>query len=107
MSEEQPTETSPNFDDLHALDYICNELFTLYKTNHELVKVGDLLKAIEIRRKLSVSGTGEKIFWEMINKLREEELAGPPDPSARRKRPGRGKQKTAARDKSAKEEISQ
>ncbi|MCX6829489.1 MAG: hypothetical protein NT002_09450 [candidate division Zixibacteria bacterium] len=101
MSEDKP------YDDLQILEDVRNTLYKIFQDNPEKTKVGDLLKVIELKKKLSVSGTGEKKFWEMINKLREEELAGPPDPSARRKRPGRGKQKTAARDKSAKEEISQ
>ena len=101
MSEDKP------YDDLQILEDVRNTLYKIFQDNPEKTKVGDLLKVIELKKKLSVSGTGEKKFWEMINKLREEELAGPPDPNDRRKRPGRGKQKTAARDKSAKEEISQ
>ncbi len=94
-------------DDLQILEDVRNTLHKIFKNNPEKTKVGDLLKVIELKKRLSVSGSGEKKFWEMINKLREEELAEPPDPNVRRKRVGREKQKTAAQNKSAREEISQ
>ena len=101
MSEDKP------LNDLQILENVRNKLYEIFDNNPEKMKVGDLLKVIELKKKLSVSGSGEKKFWEMINKLREEELAGPSNPNVPRKRPGRGKQKTAAQNKSAREEISQ
>ncbi|MEW5923764.1 MAG: hypothetical protein AB1746_07240 [Candidatus Zixiibacteriota bacterium] len=37
-------------------------------------KVGDLLKVIEMKNKLSVTGKAEKKFWNMIDELRQETL---------------------------------
>lgn len=37
-------------------------------------KVGDLLKVIEMKNKLSVTGKAEKKFWDMIDELRQETL---------------------------------
>ncbi len=61
--------------DLEILEFIENELFKRFKNKNSKVKVGDLLKVIEMKNKLSVTGKAEKKFWEMINKIREEELS--------------------------------
>lgn len=37
-------------------------------------KIGDLLKVIEMKNKLSVTGKAEKKFWDMIDELRQETL---------------------------------
>jgi hypothetical protein len=60
--------------DLDILDYIKNRLYKEFRSDNSEVKVGDLLKVLEMKNKLSVTGKAEKIFWEMINKIREEEL---------------------------------
>ena len=49
-------------------------------------KVGDLLKVIELKRKLSVEGKGEKKFWDMVNKLRQEELSKPKKSASAKKK---------------------
>ncbi len=62
-------------DDLDVLEYIKNKLYEEFKSGNNKVKVGDLLKVMEMKNKLSVTGKAEKIFWEMINKIRESELS--------------------------------
>ncbi len=61
-------------DDLEMLDEIRNELYKKIKNEMEKPKVGDLLRVIEMKQKLSVEGKGEKKFWEMVNRIRTEEL---------------------------------
>jgi hypothetical protein len=39
-------------------------------------KVAELLKTLEVKRKLAPTDDREKVFWEMLNKLRVEELPG-------------------------------
>jgi hypothetical protein len=72
--------------DLEILEYIKNELFHEFMENKTNVKVGDLLKVIEMKNKLSVTGKAEKKFWEMINKIREEELSGKAKKRAKKSR---------------------
>jgi hypothetical protein len=43
--------------------------------NREIkVKVGDLVKIIELQNKLFTGPDAEEKFWEMIEKIRQEEL---------------------------------
>lgn len=74
MPEGTIDETKEQHGDLEILEYVKNKLFTDFKSNETNVKAGDLLKVIEMKNKLSVTGKSEKKFWEMINKIREEEL---------------------------------
>jgi len=37
-------------------------------------KVSDALKAIQLKQKLKKTSEAEKIFWELIEKIRKEEL---------------------------------
>jgi hypothetical protein len=61
-------------DDLDILEDLRNKLYEAINMNESQTKVGDLLKVIELKRKLSVEGKGEKRFWDMVNKIRQEEL---------------------------------
>jgi len=70
--------------DLEMLEEMRDTLFKAFKEG-ENVKVGDLLKIIELKRKLSVEGKGEKKFWEMVNEIRREELSKLPGKKNRRK----------------------
>jgi len=76
-------ENNKEYDDLEILTCIRDRLFKAFKDNEEQLKVGDLLKVIELKKKLSVGGKAEKKFWDMVNKIREEELS----PKASGKRP--------------------
>lgn len=64
-------------DDLDILEDLKRKIYAAIKTGEPQPKVGDLLKVIELKRKLSVEGKGEKKFWEMVNKIRHEELSKP------------------------------
>ncbi len=61
-------------DDLDILEDLRNNLYDAISNTESEKKVGVLLKVIELKRKLSVEGKGEKKFWEMVNKIRQEEL---------------------------------
>jgi hypothetical protein len=60
---------------LEILEMIIKKFDDDFAGNIEKIKIGDLLKVIELKEKLSVTGTVERTFWKMINKLRENELA--------------------------------
>lgn len=64
-------------DDLDILEDLKKKIYNAIKNNEPQPKVGDLLKVIELKRKLSVEGKGEKKFWDMVNKIRQEELSKP------------------------------
>ena len=64
-------------DDLDILEDLKQTIYNAIKKNESQPKVGDLLKVIELKRKLSVEGKGEKKFWKMVNKIRDEELSKP------------------------------
>ncbi len=69
-----PMDKKTKKSDQKMLDEIKEKIFKQIKENKIQLKVGDLLKILEIQKKLYAdSGTEEK-FWEMIEKLRQEEL---------------------------------
>ena len=55
-------------------DLISNYYKQLLKKGEEPVKLGDLLKMIELKRKLSPENSEQKKFWKMLNKIRKENL---------------------------------
>lgn len=74
MSKGKRTDKHEQHSDLEILESIKNKLYKEFRSDNSKVKVGDLLKVLEMKNKLSVTGEAEKKFWEMINKIREEEL---------------------------------
>jgi hypothetical protein len=69
-SEEQLEYSSVN----EMLDDLKNNIAKQIKSGTIKAKVGDLLKIIELQNKLSIDSSAEDKFWEMIEKLRQEEL---------------------------------
>jgi hypothetical protein len=76
--------------DLEILEDLKERLYQAIINNDAQQKVGDLLKIMDMKNKLTVSGKAEKKFWDLINKIREEELSAksrqpcqPPDRSKR------------------------
>ncbi len=55
-------------------DLIQNYYKQLEKNGDEKVKLGDFLKMIELRRKLSPENSEQKKFWKMLNKIRKDNL---------------------------------
>jgi len=60
--------------DLEILERMIKEFGRQQKKKYCDIEVRDVLKAIQLKHKLDPSGKGEKIFWELIDQLREEEL---------------------------------
>ncbi len=69
------SKSTDELDDLELLDELKEIVYNAIKKNEQPPKVGELLKIIEMKSKLSVSGKAEKKFWDMINKIREQGLA--------------------------------
>ena len=74
-----------SLDDLEILEYLKDKLYRAIENDKPQPKVGDLLKVIELKRKLAVTGKAEKKFWDMINAIRKEELTRPPKRTSRKK----------------------
>lgn len=60
--------------DQEMLEDIKDRIFKQIKENKIQLKVGDLLKIMEIQKKLFADSGAEEKFWEMIEQLRQEEL---------------------------------
>ena len=71
MESEQPqSKASEYIQKLEAIiDYHFEQL-----TELEQVKIGDLLKMLEIHKKLAPTSGEQKKFWEMVDQLRKKEL---------------------------------
>ena len=64
-------------DDLKMLDELirCSHQ-KLLESLEKHVKLGDFIKMIELRRKLAPGDSDQKQFWRMLERIRQEELAG-------------------------------
>lgn len=74
MKSDTDEQEKKKIDDLDLLEDLKKRIYNAIIEDEPQPKVGDLLKVIELKRKLSVEGKGEKKFWEMVNKLRKDEL---------------------------------
>ncbi len=72
-----PSNKNDNLDDLEILEQVKIKLYEKFRSDVENAKVGDLLKIIELQKKLSLSSPNEKKFWEMIKGIRESHLSKP------------------------------
>jgi len=77
MESNSESEDAKKIDDLDILEDLKLTIYNAIINKKPQPKVGDLLKVIELKRKLSVEGKGEKKFWNMVNKIRQEELSKP------------------------------
>ena len=60
--------------DLRLLELHINKFIEKLEKNGFEPKVQDALKAIQLKLKLAQTSDAEKIFWELIDQLRKEEL---------------------------------
>lgn len=60
--------------DLRVLEMLINKFIEKLEKNGFVPKVQDALKAIQLKQKLAQTSEAEKIFWELIDQLRAEEL---------------------------------
>ncbi|UCD16385.1 MAG: hypothetical protein JSV44_07925 [Candidatus Zixiibacteriota bacterium] len=75
-----------SLDDIEILERLRDDLYQAIMDNEPNAKVGDLVKVIELKRKLTVSGKAEKKFWDMINSIRKGELSGVMESKSEKKR---------------------
>ena len=81
------SDKSEIIDDLVILEEIKMKLYEDITGDNPTMKVGDLLKVIELKNKLSISGRAEKKFWKMVNQIRREGLTKPKKKSERQSTP--------------------
>lgn len=65
---------SQRISDLRLLELLINKFTEKLEKNGLEPKVQDALKAIQLKQKLAQTSEAEKIFWELIDQLRKEEL---------------------------------
>jgi hypothetical protein len=61
--------------DLEVLEEIQDKIIEELRSKEINPKVGDLLKALELKMKLKLPEEEKKKIWELINQLRKEELS--------------------------------
>lgn len=77
-------EEEKNLTDLEMLEDLKQKIHKGLK--YKSVKIGDLLKVIDMKNKLSVTGKAEKKFWDMIDELRRETLPGGAKPAKKKQK---------------------
>lgn len=65
-----------NHDSERFLDEVISHVSSKLKSGKHQVKVAEALKAVELKEKMKSKGgkSKEKIFWELIDQIRKEEL---------------------------------
>jgi hypothetical protein len=61
--------------DLEVLEEIQDKIIEELRSKEINPKVGDLLKALELKMKLKLPEEEKQKIWELINQLRKEELS--------------------------------
>jgi len=69
-----PGKDNHQISDLRLLEMLINKFIEKLEQNGFELKVQDALKAIQLKQKLAKTSEAEKIFWELIDQLRKEEL---------------------------------
>ncbi len=70
--------------DLEVLEELQEKILQELREKEINPKVGDLLKALELKMKLKLPERDKEKIWELINQLRKEELSS--KPKAKRKK---------------------
>jgi hypothetical protein len=65
---------SRQISDLRLLELLINKFIEKLEKNGFEPKVQDALKAIQLKQKLAQTSEAEKLFWELLDQLRNEEL---------------------------------
>ena len=69
---------SQQVSDLRLLELLINKFIEKVEKNGFEPRVQDALKAIQLKQKLAKTSEAEKIFWELIDQLKKEELGKKP-----------------------------
>ena len=72
-TESEPKKKRPS--DLEVLEEIQDKIIEELRNKEINPKVGDLLKALELKMKLRLPEEEKKKIWELINQLRKEEIS--------------------------------
>ncbi len=72
--EKEDIDSGESLSDLEMLEKVRNYLYQDLQKDKSTTKVSDLMKVIELKNKLAVTGKSEKKFWNMVNDVRQEEL---------------------------------
>lgn len=67
--------TKKKTSDLDILEEIQQKIVEELRTKEINPRVGDLLKALELKMKLKLPEAEREKIWELINQLRQEELS--------------------------------
>lgn len=68
-----------NANDLEILEEIQAKIVEELRNKEINPRVGDLLKALELKMKLKLSQDDKEKIWELLNQLRDEELSSDED----------------------------
>lgn len=60
--------------ELRLLEMLINKFIEKLEKNGFEPKVQDALKAIQLKQKLAETSEAEKVFWDLIDQLRKQEL---------------------------------
>jgi hypothetical protein len=60
--------------DLELLEYLKETIVSQIQDGTINLKVGDLLKILEIQKKLATDSSAEEKFWELIEEIRQSGL---------------------------------
>ena len=66
--------SSPMIAELRLLEMLINKFIEKLEKNGFEPKVQDALKAIQLKQKLAETSEAEKVFWDLIDQLRKQEL---------------------------------
>ena len=64
----------PMIAELSLLEMFINKFIEELEKNGFVPKVQDALKAIQLKQKLAETSEAEKVFWDLIDQLRKQEL---------------------------------
>ena len=89
----QKTQEFPN--NLSVLDDLIQRCYRELSENEKInAKLGDLLKMIELRRKLAPGDSDQKEFWSMLEQIRQEALQKDDVKRSRQRKKAPKKQRT-------------
>lgn len=61
---------------LDFIEKLIRKIIQKLETEDYDVKVSDALRAIQLKEELKPAGEKERIFWELIEEIKKEELSG-------------------------------
>ena len=75
-AEKRKPKPEKSISDLEMLDDIRNKLYDDFNDNFPKKKVGELVKVIQLKNKLTVTKKSRKNLWDMVEDVRQEKFGG-------------------------------